>query len=80
MTEQQHSTLRAFESHANSASFHYADDSGKEWGSARSRKRQAMALYESHPDLREHMRPIGERQLWALDFRREAAKIDEGKA
>jgi len=68
--------LEEFKKHASAASFHYADDSGKEWGSARKRKDQAMQLYRDNPELRADMREIGKKQLWAYDFKNLAEEID----
>lgn len=58
--------LEQFEKHASSASFHYADDTCKEWDLADREKAAAMELYSQHPELRDEMRVIINKQLWRI--------------
>jgi|LakMenE18May11ns_1017448.scaffolds.fasta_scaffold7886793_2 hypothetical protein len=59
-------TLAKFEELGNRASFHYADDSCKEWDLARDCKDQAEELFVQHPELREEMIKISKGFLWTL--------------
>ena len=61
--------IQQFEKHARACSYHYADDSGKEWGLAREEKAKALELFDTHPDLQLEMRKIADSQLWAGEFR-----------
>lgn len=65
------SPLEEFASQARSASFHYADDSAKEWGLARKCKARCEELYKNNPDLREEMVQISKGELWGNEFRRD---------
>lgn len=56
----------AFDKLGISASCHYADDTGREWGSAALQKREAMTLYHTHPELRSEFERIAEGFLWSL--------------
>ena len=56
-----------FGKHARAASFHYADDTGQEWGLAKTQEAAALELFDDNPDLQADMRVICERQLWSLD-------------
>ena len=47
------------------ASYHYADDSGAEWDRGGSFKKQAMDLYDAHPDLQDEMLEKAD-FLWSL--------------
>ena len=58
--------LSKFESLGLSASFHFADDSGKEWGIARKEAGEAIALYKQHPELQERMMGLSKQFLWSL--------------
>ena len=60
------SVLTEFESLGKSASYHYADDSGKEWGAAKRSERAAMILFHDHPELQEEMKEIARGFLWSL--------------
>jgi hypothetical protein len=72
--------LNQFAHHGMLASYHYADDSAKEWGMAVEEVSKAMQLYQAHPELREAMRATAENFLWALDFKRKAEAIDNETA
>jgi len=58
--------LAKFEELGNRASFHYADDSCKEWDLARNIRDEAEALFIQHPELREEMLKISKGFLWTL--------------
>lgn len=59
--------LQQFEDLGNTASFHFADDSGREWDAAWKAKRAAELLFQQHPDLQDEMITIAKRFLWTLD-------------
>lgn len=52
------------------ASFHYADDSCKEWDLAYGAEREALRLYDEHPELEDEMREIAGGFLWSLEWKR----------
>jgi hypothetical protein len=60
--------LRLFDSLGRSASYHYADDSTKEWSQGDVDMFAAMNLYIGHPDLREEMQKIAKGFLWSLNM------------
>jgi hypothetical protein len=68
--------LKEFTHYGMQASYHYADDSAKEWGLAREAVSKAMLIYRAHPECREEMRAAGKEFLWAMDFKLKAEKID----
>ena len=51
---------------ARKASYHYADDSGGEWGIAGKAKSAAMALYWANPGLRVRFGDAHKGNLWSL--------------
>lgn len=55
-----------FRSLAGSASYHYADDTGKEWGDAARDEYDARNLYKNHPELKEDFDMIMRNQLWSM--------------
>ena len=57
-----------FEKAASQASFHYADDSTKEWGAARKCKGECLRLYVENPELRDRFREFMKSQLWGVEF------------
>ena len=58
--------LEEFEHLGISASFHFADDSCKEWGTARKQEAKAIALFRDNPELQDEMREIAKGFLWTL--------------
>ena len=50
----------------NSASFHYADDSGGEWGSGKRDEHAATFLYMTNPLLQHEMKKQAS-FLWSID-------------
>ena len=75
--------LAEFDSLGGTASYHYADDSGKEWRAGDRLKEQALALVKAHPELRDGFLRIGERFLWSFGLwletyeKRLGRRIDE---
>lgn len=62
--------LIKFKCHASSASFHYADDSCKEWGLAKQDKNDALKIFDENPELQNEMREIAKDELWSLSNER----------
>lgn len=58
--------LEDFEKLGKQASYHYADDSGKEWRDGDEFRAKAYALYQSYPDFQPQMREIAKKFLWKL--------------
>ena len=58
--------LEMFKFRGNQASFHYADDSGSEWGEGAAQERAARALFAEHEGLQAEMRDIAKGFLWKL--------------
>lgn len=58
--------LDKFYTLGNNASYYYADDNCKEWGLAKQLEKQAVGLYNDHPELREQMERIAKEFLWSL--------------
>ena len=53
------------------ASYHFADDSGKEWDLAYKAQREAIEVFDAHPESHETMREIARDFLWAGEFKRQ---------
>ena len=66
--------LQKFMKLGNDASYHYADDSGGEWGTAKDLQKQAMELYFANPQYQKEMDRIAKNFLWYYDF-----KLDKKK-
>ena len=60
--------LEEFTKHSNSASYHYADDSGKEWNLADTAKRKALEIFDANPELHDEIRKVV--SLWSLNMAR----------
>lgn len=75
--------LAEFDSLGGAASYHYADDSGKEWRAGDRLKAEALALVEAHPELRDEYILIARHFLWSFDLwletyeKRIGRRIDE---
>lgn len=52
------------------ASFHFADDSTKEWELAYKAERKALEIFDNYPDLQEYFRKIALDFLWSLSQKR----------
>ena len=59
-------TLTEFKRLGDSASFHFADDSCKEWGLAITDEAKAIAIFKSNPELQAEMTVISKGFLWSL--------------
>ena len=66
-------TLILMKKHARSASFHYADDSCKEWGLADRDKASALAIFDAHPEDEEKLREALDGELWSIGRERPRA-------
>ena len=62
--------VRDFVTHGKDASFHYADDSGKEWGQGDIDKRAALAIFDAHPEMEAKFREAAKGFLWSLSSER----------
>ena len=60
--------VEQFKTHGMSASYHYADDSGKEWNLGDAEKAKALAVFDENPDHQAEMREVAKGFLWAYDF------------
>ena len=58
--------LQAFEKAGKEASFHYADDSGKEWHLGAIERDKALKLWRENKHLTEKMLEIGGSFLWSF--------------
>jgi hypothetical protein len=58
--------LNTFNDKGRQASFHYADDSGKEWGHAKRLETDCRRLFAEHPELQDEMTKIAKGFLWTL--------------
>lgn len=55
-----------YKSLARSASYHYADDSGKEWDQAREYEQKALDLFYAYPQMERKLRAAHKGNLWSL--------------
>lgn len=62
--------LKEFKRLGEKASFHYADDSCKEWDLASSAESQALHLFDNNSHLQDEMREIARGFLWSLERKR----------
>ena len=67
--------LEEFDKLGKRISFHYADDSGKEWRIARSLKPKVYELYRAHPELQEEMNGLAKGWLWTSEYTRDISKL-----
>ena len=66
--EHKETVLEFFEKKASSASYHYADDSGKEWGKARGCVRICRDILKNYPEYRADLIEIAKTQLCASEI------------
>jgi len=60
-------TLDRFKKHGQTASYHFADDSGSEWGHGNKEKALALELFDANENLQPQMRELAkEHFLWSL--------------
>ena len=52
---------------ANTASYHFADDSGREWQSGYAAQRQAEELFAQYPEFQEDLRQAAKSYLWSFN-------------
>ena len=62
--------LEEFKKLGQKASFHYADDTTKEWSLGDTAKRETLKLFDSYPELQDQMRVIAKDFLWSLTLER----------
>ena len=72
---QQITTLVEFGRLCRKASFHYADDSCSEWGTATRAKHEALEIFDANPDLQQEKRD-NFHELWSLNKERPKAASD----
>jgi len=58
-----------FKRFGDKASFHYADDSGREWGLADTAKQEALRIFDANPDDQPEMREIAIGFLWGGEMK-----------
>lgn len=56
--------LEEFKKTGMDASYHFADDTGKEWGAGYQLKQVCYNLWHSHPELHDEMREVGKKFLF----------------
>ena len=52
------------------ASYHYADETTKEWGLARKMEKIALMIFDACPEHRATMREVAKGFLWSLKTQR----------
>ena len=63
--------LDEFKRLGNIASYHYADDTSREWAMGAKYKADALALFDANPELQAEMRQC--RFLWSIEMERPSA-------
>jgi hypothetical protein len=58
--------LKRFKDLGRKASYHYADDTGTEWGEAKRLENEARQLFADNPDLQDELEAIAKGFLWRL--------------
>lgn len=62
--------LIEFNRHGQNASFHYDDDSNKEWHIGDEEKRIALEVFDAFPALQAEFRKIARNFSWSLELER----------
>jgi hypothetical protein len=62
--------IAAFKKAGDKASYHYADDSAREWPEADKAKAEALAIFDAHPELHGLFRQTARGFLWTLNHER----------
>ena len=62
--------LKEFTELGQTASYHYADYTTKEWSLGDTAKRAALKLFDNNPELQAQMRVIARNFLWSLTLER----------
>ena len=60
------SLIELFDELGSKASYHFADDSGREWEQGTTLKRYALKLFDACPELQSEMREKAKEFLWSL--------------
>ena len=67
LTEQEkQEILEEFKTYGMDASYHYADDSGKEWKFAYPLVDKCIKLVKEHPELHEEMKEISKKFIFSI--------------
>lgn len=66
-TYQDEIILETFKEHGFAASYHFADDTGKEFDHGFSELNKAMEIYQHYPELQAAMRDVAKEFLWSID-------------
>jgi len=69
--------VATFKTLGQKASYHYADDSCREWDQAREYKKIALDLFDACPEYQNEMREVAKRFLWSLKEERPYSKEGE---
>ena len=64
------SALEKFKQLGHQASYHYAAGRTSEWRLGTPLEREAIAMFDQHPELHAEMRDIAKGFLWSLEMRR----------
>lgn len=59
--------VEAFDQIGRDASYHFADDSGKEWHHGYQLQRLALAMFNAYPAYQDAMRDKASKFLWSLN-------------
>ncbi|HLF12078.1 MAG TPA: hypothetical protein VJA26_12765 [Gammaproteobacteria bacterium] len=66
----QNEIVEAFKNLGNTASYHYADDSTKEWNLGHKAEDEALAIFDANPNLETELRSVARGFLWSLTSKR----------
>lgn len=72
--EEKKQILEEFKKAGLDASFHYADDTGKEWHLAYPLVDKCMKLAKEHPELHTEMAEIAKHFIFAMSFQNESQR------
>lgn len=62
--------IKLFKAYGLTASYHFADDSGKEYSQGSAAKKQALDLFDQFPKLEPVFREVAKGFLWSLEIDR----------
>ena len=62
--------LAQFRKGGSTASYHFADDTASEWGLGSKHEKEALRIFDNHPELEEELREIAKGFLWSLNMKR----------
>lgn len=63
--------VATFKKLGDDASYHYADDSTREWRKATRLVHEALEVFDAHPELQPKMRKVARGFLWHYEFQRQ---------